>query len=50
VSGRELRSPNLGNGLFTHYFLARLKGKTNLNRDGVATLKTLYDHVCQQTT
>ncbi len=45
----SLENQNLGNGVFTYYLLEGLKGKADLNGDGVVTLKEAYDYVYEQT-
>jgi hypothetical protein len=45
----SLENPKLGNGVFTYYLLEGLKGKADLNNDGVVTLKEAYDYVYEQT-
>ena len=40
--------PELGNGIFTHYLLKGLKGEV-ADKDGIVTLKELYDYVYSKT-
>jgi len=41
--------PDLGNSLFTYYLLSGLKGAADKDKDGIVTLRELYDYVYENT-
>jgi uncharacterized caspase-like protein len=46
----SIELPELGHGLFTYYLLEGLRGKGDLNRDGIVSLQELYEYLEQQVT
>jgi hypothetical protein len=42
--------PELGHGLFTYFLVEGLRGKADLNRDGIVALQELYEYLEQQVT
>ncbi len=46
----SIELPELGHGLLTYYLLEGLRGKGDLNRDGIVSLQELYGYLEQQVT
>jgi len=42
-------SPKFGNGIFTFFFLRGLRGAADVDRDGVITVKELFEYVASET-
>lgn len=45
----SLEKEELSNGVFTHFLIEGLRGKADQDRDGIVTLKELYDYVYEHT-
>jgi TPR repeat protein len=41
--------PELGNSVFTYYFLEALRGKADRNNDGIVTLQEAYEYLYEKT-
>jgi len=44
----SMEKPGLDNSVFTHYMLEGLRGKADINGDGVVTLKESYEYVYER--
>jgi len=45
----SMEKPGMPNSVFTHYLLQGLKGEADADKDGVVTIKELYDYVYKKT-
>lgn len=45
----SMEKPGLSNSVFTHYLLQGLRGEADTDKDGIVSIKELYDYVYQKT-